>query len=115
MALGLSLEGAAREAGVAKGTWRKVEEGAPAFDSTLGRIETYFAWPVGTMLAILSGSFSEAEADALVRPATTPLVGDVPAVPVGTGVDPVDLSNLTTEDIEYIRSLAERLRQQRGG
>jgi len=34
--------------------------------------------------------------------------------PVGSGVDPLDLSVLTPEDQDYLRSLYERLRSQRG-
>lgn len=35
-------------------------------------------------------------------------------LPVGTGVDPIDLAQLDPGDAEYVRGLYERLRRQRG-
>ncbi|MGY1773549.1 helix-turn-helix transcriptional regulator [Blastococcus sp. SYSU D00813] len=35
-------------------------------------------------------------------------------LPVGAGVDPVDISHLSPEDQEYVRGLVKRLERQRG-
>lgn len=35
-------------------------------------------------------------------------------LPVGSGVDPIDLAELEPGDAEYVRGLYERLRRQRG-
>lgn len=37
-----------------------------------------------------------------------------PHLPVGSGVDPIDLAELSAEDREYLRGLYERLRARRG-
>lgn len=103
--MGLGVEDAARAANVAKGTWRSAEAGQPVRDGNLGRIEAALHWRPGSVLGALDGSLDH-------EPTTVPIHAD--SVPVGTGVDPLDLSDLTPEDQAYIRGLAERLRQQRG-
>ncbi|MEI4273894.1 hypothetical protein TEK04_19410 [Klenkia sp. LSe6-5] len=105
VAMGLGVEDAARAAHVAKNTWRSAELGQPVRDGNLGRIEAALHWRPGTVLGALEGQIDE-------PPTAVPPADD--AVPVGTGVDPLDLSDLTPEDQAYIRGLAERLRQQRG-
>jgi DNA-binding XRE family transcriptional regulator len=107
--MGISVAAAAREAGIDRRTWTAAEAGEPVQDWNLGRIEKSLGWPTGTALGALDGSI-EHEPDA---PPAPPSVLDG-IVPVGTGVDPLDLSVLAPEDQEYIRGLYERLRQQRG-
>lgn len=101
---GWGIEDGSRAAGMSRITWRNAEAGVPVRDAKLGQIESALGWPSGTVLAVLSGDLTEAPE---AHPADS-------AVPVGTGVDPLDLSVLQPEDQDYIRRMYEMLRQQRG-
>lgn len=103
VARGLSIEDAARVAGISRNTWRNAENGLPVQDSKLGRIEQALSWGPGSVLSLLSGDADQPK-----------LYDPVPddALPVGTGVDPLDLSEIEDPtDREYLRTLYERFRR----
>lgn len=45
---------------------------------------------------------------------TGPQDAEQEQLPVGSGIDPLDLAKLAPEDAEYVRGLYERLRRERG-
>lgn len=102
MSLGWSLEVASQAAGISKNTWRSAELGQPLQDSRLGLIEQALDWVPGTVLDVLDGKQDEPSV-------SEPVPND--ALPVGSGIDPLDLSVLAPEDREYLRGLYERLRR----
>ena len=105
VARGLSVEGASKAAGIARNTWRAAELGQVVQDGNLGRIEQALAWAPGSVLGVLNGATDE------------PRSADfdpIDAKPVGSGVDPLDLSVLAPEDQDFLRGIYERLRKQRG-
>lgn len=107
--MGLSVAAAARRAGIDRRTWAAAEDGEPVQQFSLGRIENALSWLPGSVLGVLDGTVE--------TPAEAPAPDDAPPdpiVPVGTGVDPLDLSVLAPEDRDYLVGLYERLRKQRG-
>lgn len=60
--LGLSLDEAARRAGIAPSTWTRIEASKPARGTKYRAIERTLAWAIGSIDAILSGATPAVEA-----------------------------------------------------
>jgi len=72
-------------------------------NTTQVKIEKALNWELGAIARIADGA------------SVTPAAQDAePNLPVGSGVDPIDLADLTPEDRAYMRGLYERLRARRG-
>lgn len=113
---GMSARAAAQAAGISDTRWRHIVAGyqpvQDLFVPVSGPAETVarMARAVGVTSDELRRVGRGDAADQLdkLQPETSG------ALPVGNGVDPLDLSELSPEDRDYVRGLVERLRRQRG-
>lgn len=112
----LSARAAAARAGISDGRWRQIANGyisvgtghyapviAPA--DTLARM----AKVVGVTPEQLADVGREDAAGELVR-----LNREPESVPVGAGIDPVDLASLSHEEIEAVKAVIRAMRSARG-
>lgn len=108
----LSIRAAADAAGMSDGRWRQIvngyqSAGASQYITVVGPAETIarMAKVVGVTAEQLTDVGREDAAGELLR-----LKRSADSRPVGTGADPLDLTDLTPDDIEAVKAVIRALR-----
>lgn len=105
--LGLGVEPAAKQAGLSKDTWKRVEHGKPVRDTTYAAIDRALRWAPGGCMAILSG-----HSPTSIDPIPAPPVDAAPSEALEAGITQA-LQNAmiaTTElTAQEMRDLHDRL------
>lgn len=113
----LSMRAAATAAGISDGRWRQIvngyqSAGAGQYITVIGPPETIarMAKVVGLNADQLTDVGREDAAAELLR-----LNRSIASRPVGTGTDPLDLTNLTPEEIDAVKAVIRAMRSPRHG
>lgn len=105
--LGLARDKAARDVGMSKDTWKRVEEGAPVRDLSYSRIEQALGWAIGACAAVLEG-----KEPILVEQAAGGVIATIPDALEGEVREAVTLATVATTNSltgPEIRALSEEV------
>lgn len=110
LALGLARLAAAKDAGISKDTWKRVEEGAPVRDMSYAAIDLALGWAIGSCVSIKAGGSPTLAERSEADPAVT--LADVGDGERGATVRRVvESASIGTTDLSApeIRELSERI------
>jgi len=108
--LGLAYKGAAKQAGIAPETWKRIETGLPVRELSYAKVDPVLQWAAGSCIAVMEGR----SAIPVTPSETTPGVSISPVPPevLDAAKDVVQLAAIATTSgltADEIRALSEKV------
>jgi DNA-binding XRE family transcriptional regulator len=108
--LGLGYKSAAKEAGIAPDTWKRIETGLPVRELTYAKVDPVLQWAPGSCIAVLAGRSAVPVTPSEETPGVS--ISPVPPEALDAAKDVVQLAAIATTSgltADEIRALSEKV------